>query len=109
MAGRVLYTRPAALYQNELIKRMLFNLLIGNQDAHGKNFSFLHTTKGIHLAPPYDLVCTLVYPELSDRFAMPLGSANRIEELNTEASQQFQHQTGISLKRQAKVLQRFVS
>lgn len=103
------HTRPAALYQNELLRRLLFNLLIGNQDAHGKNFSFLHTNAGIQLAPAYDLVCTLVYPELSDKFAMTLGTASRIEELNTDALDLFQQQTGISIKRQASVLRRFVT
>ena len=103
------YTRPAALYQNELVRRLLFNLIIGNQDAHGKNFSFLHTSAGIQLAPAYDLVCTLVYPELSERFAMPIASASRIEELDTDALLQFQQHTGISLKRQASVLKRFIT
>lgn len=103
------HTRPAALYQNELVRRMLFNLLIGNQDAHGKNFSFVHTRAGITLAPAYDLVCTLVYPELSDRFAMPIGTASRIEELDTDALDLFQQHTGINLKRQASVLRRFIA
>jgi len=35
------YTKPSAVYQNALIRRVLFNLVIGNNDAHGKNFSFV--------------------------------------------------------------------
>jgi len=102
------YTRPAALYQQELVKRFLYNLLIGNQDAHGKNFSLLHGDRGISLSPAYDLVSTLVYPDLQDRFAMPIGDAWRIQELDANAMSRFQQLTGIQLKRQTRLLQRFV-
>lgn len=55
-----------------------FNFLIGNNDAHGKNFSFLYESEsGRHtarLAPLYDLVSTSHYPELSPNMAMKIGS-----------------------------------
>jgi len=47
--------------------------LIGNADAHGKNYSLLYTNAKPHLAPAYDLLCTKVYPELSIRMAMKIG------------------------------------
>lgn len=102
------HTRPAAVQQQELIRRMLFNLLIGNQDAHGKNFALLHLPTGIVLAPVYDLVSTLVYPELSPEFAMPIGQARTVEELNAEALDAFQGTAGVNLKRQAGRLKQFV-
>jgi len=37
-----------------------FNYIIGNHDAHGKNFSILYK-KEFELAPFYDLVSTQVY------------------------------------------------
>ena len=44
-----------------LLKLVFFNYIIGNTDAHGKNFSILYLEKGITLAPCYDLLSTLVY------------------------------------------------
>ncbi|MEO0996420.1 MAG: type II toxin-antitoxin system HipA family toxin [Pseudomonadota bacterium] len=57
-----------------LLDAVLFNLLTGNHDAHAKNFSLLYMPDGsIRLAPLYDLVSTVFYPELTDRMAMRIG------------------------------------
>ena len=103
------HTRPAAVQQQELIHRILFNLLIGNQDAHGKNFALLHRHTSIVLTPAYDLVSTLVYPELSREFAMPIGRARTVEELDAEALKAFQEMAGVNLKRQAGRLQQLLT
>ena len=42
-------------------------------DAHGKNFSLLHSSRGIRLAPLYDVICTAAFPEYSQRLAMDIG------------------------------------
>ena len=61
-----------------LLEGVIFNFLIGNNDAHGKNFSFIYESEsGRHtarLAPLYDLVSTSHYPELSPNMAMKIGS-----------------------------------
>lgn len=51
----------------------IFNYLIGNADAHGKNFSFLHKEGMPCLAPAYDLLSTAVYPDLDSKMAMKIG------------------------------------
>ena len=57
-----------------LLDAVIFNLLIGNHDAHAKNFSLLYMPdRSIRLAPLYDLVCTVYYPELTDKMAMKIG------------------------------------
>ena len=56
---------------------VIFNYLIGNNDAHAKNFSFIYQNGGSQLAPLYDLVCTVYYPELSKKFAMKIGGEYR--------------------------------
>jgi serine/threonine-protein kinase HipA len=56
-----------------LFDAVVFNFLIGNGDAHGKNFSFLYSDGGARLAPLYDLVCTQAYPDLSHDMAMKIG------------------------------------
>jgi len=57
----------------QLLDVVVFNYLIGNGDAHGKNFSLLHETRGTRLAPFYDLLNTQIYPHLDQRFAMKIG------------------------------------
>jgi serine/threonine-protein kinase HipA len=59
--------------QNELIDRIAFNYLIGNADAHAKNFSLLHASDGIRLAPAYDLLSTFAYPHLSREMATAIN------------------------------------
>lgn len=56
-----------------LFDAVAFNFLIGNNDAHGKNFSFLRESGGIRLAPLYDLVCTSAYPDIANSMAMKIG------------------------------------
>lgn len=53
--------------------RVIFNFLIGNADAHGKNFSFLYKSNKPELAPAYDLLSTAVYPDIASKMAMKIG------------------------------------
>lgn len=64
--------QPAA-DKKSLILWTIFNYLIGNADAHGKNVSLLISENGIRLAPFYDLMSTMVYPDLSQKMAMRVG------------------------------------
>lgn len=61
-----------------LLDAVIYNYLIGNNDAHAKNFSLLYRGIGtenpeIHLAPLYDIVSTVYYPELHNEMAMKIG------------------------------------
>ena len=61
-----------------LVDAVIFNYLVGNNDAHGKNFSLLYRGLGtddphVGLAPLYDILSTVYYPELSRTMAMKLG------------------------------------
>lgn len=60
-----------------LFDAVVFNFLIGNGDAHGKNFSFLYANGRARLAPLYDLVCTQAYPNLSPEMAMKIGDERK--------------------------------
>ena len=82
------YLGDAEMARKELIERLLFNLLIGNGDAHGKNFALLFGAQGAELAPAYDLLCTQVYPSLSSAFVMKVGPARRQDELSALAWEQ---------------------
>ena len=63
-------TRPSAPEVIRLLDAVIFNALIGNHDAHAKNFSILYRKQATTLAPLYDLLCTAVYPTLT----APLGA-----------------------------------
>ena len=67
---------------NIFLKSILFNYLIGNCDSHGKNFSLIYENSKIKLSPLYDLVSTTVYPSLTTKMAMKLGSNYEIEKIN---------------------------
>ena len=59
--------------RRELVRRLVFMVLSGNADAHLKNWSFIYRDgQRPRLAPAYDLVPTVVFPETSDRLALPL-------------------------------------
>lgn len=64
------------------VDSLIFNLLIGNADAHGKNYSFLYREGARRLAPFYDLVATIAWPELSKAQAMRIGRGKSINDLN---------------------------
>lgn len=57
-----------------LLQGVLFNLVIGNNDAHAKNFSLLYQGKQTRLAPFYDIISTVYYPELATKMAMKIAS-----------------------------------
>ena len=75
------YARRPALDRIALLRATAFNVLIGNADAHAKNFSLVHAQRGIVLAPLYDLLSTLVYPDLSPRYAMKIGSKGEFKDI----------------------------
>jgi len=90
-----LHDAPAA--REELVERLLFNLLIGNADAHGKNFALLFTSQGAQLAPAYDLLCTQAYSALSEAFVMKIGPARRQDELTPLAWQELAEEARLPL------------
>jgi serine/threonine-protein kinase HipA len=57
----------------DLINWMIFNLIVTNSDAHGKNISFFINKKGISLTPFYDIVNISIYAELENELAMAIG------------------------------------
>lgn len=63
------------------IQYVLFNLVIGNCDAHGKNYSLLYDGGVLKLSPIYDAVCTLLYPTLTRKVSMKIGSHYEIDKI----------------------------
>ncbi len=72
---------PAAATR-DLLHWIFFQLLIGNNDAHGKNISFFVGKNGIDVAPAYDLLNTDIYGDQYDRdLAMAIGDAYRMDDI----------------------------
>lgn len=53
--------RSPAVARARLFGWLVFNVLIGNSDAHLKNLSFLVSHEGVQLAPFYDLLSVATY------------------------------------------------
>lgn len=68
------YSKQPAKDRLAFIQLIIFNYLIGNADAHAKNFGFLYTDFKPELSPAYDLLSTAVYENLSKKMAMKIGS-----------------------------------
>ncbi|MSQ70914.1 MAG: type II toxin-antitoxin system HipA family toxin [Betaproteobacteria bacterium] len=89
-------TRPSAPSILRLLDFVVFNALIGNNDAHAKNFSLLYTAQRAVLAPLYDVLSTAVYPRLSDKMAMKIGSKYKFPEVQARHWAQFASAAGLS-------------
>ncbi len=82
-------TRPNAPQVLRLLDSVIFNALIGNHDAHAKNFSLLYAGKTPVLAPLYDMLCTAVYPQLTPKMAMKIGGKYKFSEVGRTQWEQF--------------------
>ena len=71
--------------QVDFLRRIIFNFLIGNGDAHAKNFSVLYRGKGVQLAPVYDLLCTEIYDSLAHETAMSIGGETSFAKITSDS------------------------
>ncbi|MFN4130385.1 MAG: HipA domain-containing protein, partial [Paracoccaceae bacterium] len=81
----------------KLLDAAIFNLIAGNADAHGKNFSILYDQEGPRLAPLYDLLATVAYPELSPKLAMKIGKRATLAEMDAQGWAAFAADTGLGV------------
>lgn len=90
-------TRPAAAI-NMLTRAVIFNILIGNNDTHAKNFSLLRHADGtITLAPLYDLISTEIYPDFpSSDMAMKFGGTYDFRWINKDHTEKMAKDVGVS-------------
>ena len=101
---RVEQTVNKAVARMTLLRWALFQFLIGNCDAHGKNFSFFVRREGLDPAPWYDLVSVLQYPGIDHELAMAWGDAFSLDEVGAFQLADFAQRCGVDrnlLKREA--------
>ena len=91
-----------AIDLQRLLDAVIFNYLVGNHDAHGKNFSFtydedpLSTGTNGRLAPLYDVVCTVYYPELSRKMAMKIGGEYKSDMISPRHFEKLAEEAGLA-------------
>ena len=74
-----------------------FTCLLGNADAHGKNYSLLRKPGGeVVLAPLYDLLSTVAYPRYTPGFAMNIAGRRTLEELRRIDWERFARRCGMA-------------
>lgn len=90
-----------------LLRAVTLNVLIGNGDAHGKNFSLLHDPSGaLRLAPLYDLMSTLYYED--DRLAMYIDNVHRTNRVTADRLVNEASRWGLSKRRASEVITDFL-
>lgn len=81
----------------KLLDAAIFHFVLGNADAHGKNYALLYDAAGPRLAPLYDLLSTVAWPELSPRLAMRIGRRATLAETNSRAWSAFAAGGGLGM------------
>jgi serine/threonine-protein kinase HipA len=82
--------------REQLWLSLAFNVLIGNCDAHGKNYSLLYDSPAPSLAPFYDLLSTAIYTELTTRLAMSIDGATHLKEVSGAAWKKLAEDVGFA-------------
>lgn len=89
-------TRPAVAVLG-LLDAAIVHMLLGNADAHGKNYSLLRKPGGeVVLAPLYDLLSTVACPRYTPRFAMNIAGRRTLEELRRIDWDRFARRCGMA-------------
>jgi serine/threonine-protein kinase HipA len=78
-----------------MLDYVIFNALVGNHDAHAKNFSLLYAGKYAVLAPLYDVLSTAVYPDLTPKMAMRIGGKYEFSKVQARHWDQFLEAVGL--------------
>lgn len=71
-----LYTNSQAEVE-KIYHYIVFNCLIGNGDAHLKNFALQYTSDMSHIfvSPPFDITHTLIYDAIDNKMALKLSNS----------------------------------
>ena len=86
------YSSRREVELEQLVRMVVFTVLTGNADAHGKNFAFLHPGPDtVELAPLYDTVPTVMWPKLRTDAGMTVGGVRvlgdvRLDDVMREVS-----------------------
>ena len=109
------YTRSPLEDQLRLWNRIVYNFVLGNTDAHIKNYSLLYDPHmgGISLAPAYDMLSTVIYESATRDMSFNIGGIRNLDSIDEERFKLMAARVGIGEKiamtNYHKVLDRFVN
>ena len=107
------YTRSPLEDQLRLWNRIVYNFVLGNTDAHIKNYSLLYDPHmgGISLAPAYDMLSTVIYESATRDMSFNIGGIRNLDSIDEERFKLMAARVGIGEKiamtNYHKVLDRF--
>lgn len=94
--ARVLYAESGLEQVLELVRRLVFTVLIGNADMHLKNWSLIyHDGKTPALTPAYDYVSTVVYLPADRTLALSIGGTRAMDEIGLDQFVRFASRVGV--------------
>ena len=98
MIGRTLLRYAGGLADlQEMARRMVFNVLMGNGDAHIKNWSLIYRDPARpRLAPAYDLVPTVAYMSRETSLALNMAGVKRFADITLDSFAAFLARVGIA-------------
>ena len=101
--AELLQSAAAADSVEDLLRAVILNVLVGNGDAHAKNYSLLHEPSGeMHLAPIYDVLSTVIYGD--ERLATYVDDVRRIERVTGDRLVNEAAGWGMSRRRATEIL-----
>lgn len=96
--ARVLWLEAGEHAVLEFTRRLVFNVLIGNADAHLKNWSLIYPDgRTPRLAPAYDLVATIPYIA-EDRLALSLAETKGFADVDLERFRRLAVRAGLPVR-----------
>lgn len=108
--GLAALTGNKAVAKLAMLRWALFQFLIGNSDAHGKNFSFFVRPGGyLEPTPWYDLVSVVQYAHFDTDLAMAFGDAFTLDEVTPFALADFAGRCGVDRKLMRREAQRLAN
>ncbi len=96
--ARVLWAEAGEAGTEEFVRRLVFNILIGNGDAHLKNWSLIYPDgRTPMLAPAYDLVPTVAYLP-NQQLALSLGGTKDFDKVDKDRLRSFAERAGLPVR-----------
>lgn len=81
---------------HEFVRRIVFNIVVGNGDAHLKNWSLIYPDRRIpRLSPAYDLISTMPYADTDDELALKFGRSRRVEDFSPWVLDHLERRLGV--------------
>ena len=84
----------------KLMRRTVYNCIIGNTDNHIKNSSLIYSKdlSSIRLAPFYDVVCTKIYESSTDEMSVSINGKQNVYQITRDDLEQESKNCGLGSK-----------